>query len=203
MCKPLTKRWSEGAEKVHLIKKDYALAQQDPELMLVAFIEWLEAMGDRYWEVVVHSGSSDQNYLMRMLMDYKLLSRFQALCRPMWTDTYELAKKKKEYIGSKNLKLGTLVKHFGWEINAHDALEDCKGCCFVHQQLEAIQLPNANRVNLNGLEGMSKKEKIKKFMQMKYLQYGSDGCLLISKHALASKDAMETILTELWDKHCN
>jgi len=113
-----------------------------------------------------------------------------------------MAKEKKDYINSKNLKLKTLVQHFGWDINAHDALEDCKGCCFVHQQLEAIMLPNANRVNLSGIENMSKKEAIKTFIQMKYLEYGSDGSIHISKRAVANKSAMETILTEIWDKHC-
>lgn len=202
VCKPLSQRWSLDAEKVHRIKKEVAYAQQHPQVMFTRFIEWLESMGDRFWTVVTHNGKSDNNYLMRYLMDYNLLSRFQNLCRPVWEDTYDIAKAKKDYLQTNNLKLSTLVEYFGWKIEAHNSLEDAKGTCFVHQKLKEIDLPNKNRENLSSLAAMTKKEKIKAFMNNGYIQYGKEGCIYISEKATANKMAMETILTELWDKYC-
>lgn len=202
LMKPVNKIWSVEAEDVHGISRVQARVQKDSEIVLLEFLEWIKSLGDSYWRVCGFNSAGDNNYLCRILSRYGMLTSFYLYTYPDWLDVLSIARKRKNYLQTSNMTLTGLCEYFGIEINAHNAMWDCWGTWKLCEALETIKLPNVNYQTLD-FEKLTKRQRLEKFIEIRYLQSGTDGSLYLTKEATSNPEAMETILEYLWDKHVN
>lgn len=193
-CKPLTNRWSKEAEAVHGISRAHAMIEQHPKEMAVKFLSWIESF-DRVFTVVGWNCRSDQLYMERLcgLVD---LNRLLRCTRTKWNDSLKMAKKRKKMLEVSNWKLGTLCKHFGVKINAHDALSDAVATWEVTEHL--MQIPTAIKGSQVSYYNLTEVEKHQKFLQMDFVQMNGDGSVYITEKATQNRDALRIVMEELW-----
>lgn len=201
MLRPLTNFWNKEAEKVHGISQQKAKTQRDPELVLHDFMNWIWSLGDEYWTIKGFNCSCDKLYIDRLLIDYDKFNSFYNITRPQWLDVIGDVKEKNEYISTKKHTLESLCNHFGVEINSHDALWDAWATWKIDEKLKTIELPNSNHVSMN-LYGLTKKEKVHRFINASFFQTGSDGSIYISDTATKNKEAMRIIIEHIWNMYC-
>ena len=194
-CKPLTHVWNNHAEKVHGISKKRAATFQHPEKLAEKLIAYLEEF-DCMFTPVGHNCKGDKNYIDRLLSDYGYMNKWSQTVKVKWHDTMEIAKKKKSIICTKNYKLDTLCKFLKIDINAHDALSDANATAELYMQMnEFISASSTNQIKEFSI---SQKERRKKYIDMKYVTIHSDGDVYITSYGTGNKDALLTILEELY-----
>lgn len=194
-CRPLTNVWNSHAEKVHNIPRHEAMTYQHPKAMAAKLKDFLEGFDCMFtpagWNI-----RGDKSYLDRLVTDYNLSSQWHRKVKYKWRDVLIRVQKRKKFFPVANLKLGTVSKYFGIELNAHNALSDADvtrqiddRCSTVQLVEKSIQLANHN---------LEEVEKQSKYTDRKYLQM-ADGTVYISEHATKNPEAMKVILQELWD----
>ena len=201
-CRPLTNVWSDEAEKVHRISKDRAMLFQHPNQLAESFVRWLERIGG-YNRLAGWNCKGDKMFIERLMFDHKLDQRYFSVTRLEWKDVLDKAKKRKDYIGTKDLKLESVAKFFSIPIKAHNSLSDATATMECDKALSTIDLPSEYAIQDDiGIE-LSEKDKVKKYMGSKYIQIDGDGTIFITPHATHNKEAMQTIFSELWGRFCD
>lgn len=123
-CKPIS--WNnieQGAIDAHGISVERMKTFQDPEDMLDNFIKYVKSFGVKF----VISGFNvgfDKRFISSFFSRNGRESEFFSMFDLQVHDTYSRAQSVKAKIGSENLKLVTLAKHYNIQINAHEALSD-------------------------------------------------------------------------------
>lgn len=123
-CQPLSyQNIEQGAINVHGITVARMRTFQHQVEMLDKFIIYLKSFNVKF----IISGFNvgfDKRFLSSMFSKNGRENEFFALFDLQIHDTYSRAKSIQKEIGSENLKLETLAKHYKIHINAHDALSD-------------------------------------------------------------------------------
>lgn len=112
-----------GAVAVHGITVQRMKTFQSQSDMLDKFIAYLKSFNVKF----IISGfnvSFDRRFLSSMFSKNGKESEFFALFDLQLHDTFNRAQSVKKEIGSENIKLETLAKHYGIHIDAHDAISD-------------------------------------------------------------------------------
>lgn len=147
-----------------------------------------------------HSCKGDKLYLERLVFDSKMAPEWYPKIRDKWKDTHEISKQLKNMIPTKDMKLETLCKYFGIEINnAHDALSDARGAYMLYQRLDAMM--SAKMGAQSKVDGESELQKRKKYLDMKYVSFGGDGTVFLTEFCTGDREALRIVLSELWTKY--
>lgn len=194
-CKPLTKIWNKGAERVHGITRRRAEEFQHPQQLAHNLIYWLSQF-DTMFSVVGHNPTSDKRYIERMIRKYDKINDWHKSVRPKWKCTKEIAEKKKSHVVTKDYKLETLCKYFRIPINAHNALSDAEATYSLYECLNNLR--SAASGDAQEVSQLSEHEKRKKYLDMKYVSLGSDGNVYITEYGTSDRDALRVILQEIW-----
>lgn len=134
-CQPLS--WNtieQGAIDVHGITIDKMKTFQRQSAMLNKFIEYIKSFGVKF----VISGFNvgfDKRFLSSTFSKHGRENEFFSFFDLQIHDTYARAQTVKSKLGTENLKLATLAKHYKIEINAHDALSDIAATIGVDYQI--------------------------------------------------------------------
>ena len=193
--RPLGKNWNKHAEKVHEISRKRAEKFPHPSEVAADLKAWIEEF-DCVFHALGHNCKNDKNYLDRLIADYGLINEWNSRVQVKWKDTLTIAKSKKSIIPTKNHKLETLCNFFKIEIDAHNALSDALGTLDLYEKMTGLIAANAGPSL--GSSGMTNVEKRKKYIDMKYVTIGSDGCVFITEFGTQNKEALATILEHLW-----
>lgn len=194
-CRPLTRVWNKHAEKVHGISMKRAATFQHPSELAEKLKDYLDSF-DCVFTPVGHNCKGDKSYIDRLLIDNNIMNTWSTTVKVKWHDTHDIAKKKKSIICTKNYKLDTLCKFLKIDINAHDALSDANATADLYMQM--TQFISASSTNQIREFSVSQKEKRKKYLDMKYVTIHSDGDVYITSYGTGNKDALLTILEELY-----
>lgn len=123
-CQPTNYETVEqGAIDVHGITIARMRTFQTQKEMLVKFVEYLKSFGVKF-VIAGFNVSFDKRFLSSTFTRNGQESEFFDLFELQVHDTYSRAQSVKKLIGSENLKLATLAKHYKVEIDAHEALSD-------------------------------------------------------------------------------
>lgn len=197
-CRPLGKIWSHHAEKVHKISKKKAMGFQHPNELGDKLKEFVSQY-DCLMQPLGHNCKGDKNYLERLVYDCKMAAEWYPKVRDKWKDTHTIAKKLKNMIPTKDMKLQTLCKYFGIEIKAHDAVSDAQATSKLYQKLDAMIAAKEGRQS--GVGGESELQKRKKYLDMKYVSFGGDGTVFLTEFCTGDREALRIVLGELWAKY--
>lgn len=162
----------QGAINVHGITVARMKTFQSQAEMLEKFISYLKSFNVKF----VISGFNvrfDKRFLSAMFSVNSVENEFFALFDLQTHDTYNRAQSVKKEIGSENLKLETLAKHYGVKIDAHNAISDIEATMEVdkhigkllkeeeftieEEELEIIvnsQFPEPAQLHLHSMYGM-------------------------------------------------
>jgi DNA polymerase III subunit alpha len=123
-CQPTNYETVEqGAIDVHGITIARMRTFQTQAEMLAKFVAYLKAF-DAKFIISGFNVSFDKRFLSSAFTKNALENEFFSLFELQVHDTYSRAQSVKKLIGSENLKLATLAKHYKVEIDAHEALSD-------------------------------------------------------------------------------
>lgn len=197
-CKPLTNVWSDHAEKVHGISKVKSRDAQHPEEAAKKLLEFVQSF-DCMFTAIGHNHKGDKNYVERLISDYDNANSWHRAIRHQWKDTKTIASKMKSAVPVKNHKLETLCKFFDIPIEAHKAESDALATAILYDKLNNIEA--SKHAYIAPLEKLSEVDKIKKYMDMKYVSMGGDGCVFITEYGTGDKEALRIILQEIWNTY--
>jgi DNA polymerase III epsilon subunit-like protein len=123
-CQPLNYETVEqGAIDVHGITIARMKTFQTQADMLAKFVAYLKGFGVKFI-IAGFNVSFDKRFLSSAFTKAGLENEFFSLFELQVHDTYSRAQSVKKLIGSENLKLATLAKHYKVAIDAHEALSD-------------------------------------------------------------------------------
>lgn len=123
-CQPTSYSTIEqGAIDVHGITVARMKTFQTQEQLLEKFITYLKDLNVKFI-IAGFNVSFDRRFLSSTFSKHNRESEFFSLFELHVHDTYSRAQTVKKLIGSENLKLTTLAKHYSIEITAHDAISD-------------------------------------------------------------------------------
>lgn len=134
-CQP--KNWDaiqDEAIRVHGITRDMMMGFQTAEEMIDKFIKYLEQFDTKF----IISGFNvnfDRQFVSATFNKVSKPKDFFRLFDLQIHDTFVRAKEVKSQIGTENMKLETLAKHWGFEIKAHDALSDISATILVDHKV--------------------------------------------------------------------
>lgn len=134
-CQP--KNWDaiqDEAIRVHGITREMMKGFQTAEQMIDKFIKYLEKFDTKF----IISGFNvnfDRQFVSATFNKVGRPKEFFRLFDLQIHDTYTRAKEVKSKIGTENLKLETLANHWGFKIQAHDALSDISATIHVDKQV--------------------------------------------------------------------
>lgn len=125
--------WTAGAEKIHKISLEQALAHADTAIDMLWFLNPF-IVANKYAEFISHSAND---------FDYRCLEwlyRKQDLEFSFWKmfnkdHTSSTIKMAREKLQLPNNDLNTLCSHFNIPLNHHEAKSDTRGCFEVYKRL--------------------------------------------------------------------
>lgn len=194
-CRPLTKVWNPGAEKVHGISRSRAGTHQHPSDLAKKLLEYITQY-DCIFTCAGWSCRGDESYIERLLLDYKMVMPFYKRVRMKWRDVKDRAKDRSRFFPMSNYKLGTAAEFFKLKFNAHDALADADMTRQIDERLSTVSLVDI-AIQLD-TQGMSNVDKRIKYADSGYAHIGSN-TIYISEKATSNPEAMRYIIEELWD----
>lgn len=134
-CQPTNyKDIEQGAIDTHGIQIAQMRTFQEQDVMLEKFITYLKSFNVKF----VISGfnvSFDKRFLSATFAKHGKSHEFFSYFDLQIHDTYSRAKEVKTKLGTENLKLETLAKHFSVTIKAHDALSDISATMQVDKEI--------------------------------------------------------------------
>lgn len=134
-CQPLS--WNtieQGAIDVHGITVDRMKTFQRQNVMLDKFVEYVKSFGVKFVIAGFNVGF-DKRFLSALFSKHGRESEFFTFFDLQIHDTYARAQTIKTKLGTENLKLATLAKHYKIEIDAHEALSDIGATIDVDYQI--------------------------------------------------------------------
>jgi len=151
-CKPIN--WGaiqQEAINVHGITVDRMKTFQTPAEAIDKLINYLDSFGVQFVIAGFNVGF-DRKFLSQFFIKQGRSADFLRLFALSTHDTYHRVKKigKKE-LGTENLKLATLAKHYNIDIKAHDALSDIEATIKVDAEV-ATHLGEAKPVYLDAVK---------------------------------------------------
>ena len=123
-CQPLAyENVEQGAIDVHGITIPKMKTFQPQAEMVAKFLQYLKQFKCKF-TIAGFNVSFDKRFLSALFTKHNISNEFFALFELQTHDTFSRAQSVKKLIGSENLKLATLAKHYKVQINAHDAISD-------------------------------------------------------------------------------
>lgn len=196
-CKPLSGRWSLDAQKVHKIKRDFAVMQQSPESMANNFMEFIRKH-DQIFTLAGWNCAGDNKYVDRLMLSHGHINDWKKHVRWEWRDVKNRAQERKSHLPVKDFKLGTVAKFFGLEHDAHDALSDAMITWKIDERLGTIKVKK-DGVPVVAVNGMTNAEKKAKYTDSRYLMVNGEGSVFINEEGTKDPEIMKIILEELYD----
>jgi DNA polymerase III alpha subunit (gram-positive type) len=172
----------------------------DAKGVLNEFIKWVD-LHETKFSLAGHNVAFDRGKLFTFFCRNGEYSSFITRFRNRDIDTLKLARK--IYKGKKDkpssFTLEKLCSYHGIQATVyHRALGDIQNTIKLFHELENL-LPKIEVIN----EKLSYHEKLRKFMDMKYIQMNPDGDVFITKEAMGHYDVMAFILNELYELACD
>jgi len=192
--------WSEGAEKVHGISWGQAQSFQSQEALAEKALNYINKF-ETMFTAVGHNIGTDKKYMENLFRKHSKRQDWLVQVRPKWRCTLKRAKARKTKIRTENFKLGTLCSHFSIDIDAHKGLSDMLATIKLDNILDAITPDIKGKAQFMPFEG-TWIQKRKRYLDSKYIIFNGDGELFITKEATENKEAMQFIMTEIWDMYC-
>lgn len=196
--RPLTKVWNINAEKVHKISRGQAYRAQHPKEAAAKLSVFLSKY-DTMFTAIGHNPKGDKSYIERFIRDYGVINEWHRKVKNKWKCTKEIASSRKSLIPVKNYKLETLCKYFRIKINAHDALSDADVTASLYDIMNSMVA--ANDGHMSNVMELSEVDKIKKYMDIKYVMMNGDGCVFLTEYATSNREALRVILQEIWNTY--
>ena len=137
-CQP--ENWNnieEAAIRVHGITVNRMKTFQSAAEMLDKFIVYLRSFKKKFI-IAGYNVGFDKRFISSFFTRHGRANEFFELFELQVHDTYTRAQKVKTLLKTENLKLATLAKHFGIEIDAHEALSDISATTLVDREVGAL-----------------------------------------------------------------
>ena len=186
-CQP--KNWAaiqDEAIKVHGITRAKMKTFQTVEEMIGKFIKYLEHYDTKF----IISGFNvnfDRQFVSATFNKVGKPKDFFKLFDLQIHDTFVRAKEVKSQIGTENMKLETLANHWGFKIQAHDALSDISATIHVDKEVGKL-LEEEEDVTVNYLHDLEEEVNVIEPIQL---------------HLHSMFDMSESVPTvEAWEKWC-
>lgn len=128
----------QGAIDVHGITVARMKTFQSSKVMLEKFISYLKSFGGIKFIISGFNVGFDKRFLSAWFLKHGKENEFFALFELHTHDAYTRAQQVKSKLGTPNLKLETLAKHIGVDINAHEALSDIAATIEVDKYIGGI-----------------------------------------------------------------
>lgn len=196
-CRPLTSVWNSEAEKVHKISRKMSMEQQHPS-ELASKLKLFLLKYDTMFFALGHNPSGDQKYIERLIRDYSMINDWHRRVKTNWKCTRDIASKMKSKITTKDYKLETLCNFLRVPLDAHDALSDAIATSKVYELMNNME--SASRGIQPSISKESELDKIKKYMDIKYVMFNGEGSVYLSEHATSDREALRIVLNEIWSK---
>lgn len=172
-CQP--KNWDaidDGAVRVHGITRERMKTFQTPEQLVEKLVVYLRSFGVKFI-IAGYNVNFDRQFASALFTKCGRPRDFFSLFELHIHDTYARVKSVKTQIKTENHKLETLAKHYGFHIDAHDALSDISATIDVDQEVgkllgedqevvtrssvtidESIKFPEPAQLHLHSSYGM-------------------------------------------------
>jgi DNA polymerase III subunit alpha len=137
-CQPLN--WKDidpGATAVHGITENMMRGFQSQVDMVRNLVKYLKQFNTKF-AIAGFNVGFDKGFLSAMFIKHGYSKEFFELFSLDVHDTYDRAKLVKGQLATTNLKLETLANHYGFSINAHDALSDIEATIYVDKKIGAL-----------------------------------------------------------------
>lgn len=167
--------------------------------VLNEFITWIDSH-ETIFNLGGHNISFDRNHLFKLFCRNAEYGSFITRFNHNDVDTLRISRD--IFKGKKNkpvdFKLESLCRYFGAEDRIyHRALGDIQNTIEVFKELEKLK---SKQIIVKD-EKLNYQEKMRKYMDMKYIQMNPEGDVFITKEALLDENATKFILNFLWEKH--
>ncbi len=164
--------------------------------VLRQFIEWLDKH-ERCFSIAGHNVKFDKEKIFTLFCKTMNYGNFVTRFRPTSVCTMALAKE--VFHGKKNkptgFSLGTLCKYFNIELdNAHSALPDIQATIVLYEELKKLHTTSAVTNSL-----LTFQQKRQKYMSLEYFSVNPEGDIFINAKAAQDSEAMQFILSEIYD----
>jgi DNA polymerase III subunit epsilon len=163
------------------------------------FIKWIDSH-ETIFNLAGHNIKFDRNNLFRLFCrngEYgSFISRFNH------DDIDTLSLSREIFRGKKDkpvdFKLESLCRHFQIEVGvSHRALQDIENTFRLFVELEKIREKEIDAIEPD----LNYHEKMRRYIDMRYIQMNPEGDVFITKDALLNKKATRFILNFLWEKY--
>jgi DNA polymerase III epsilon subunit-like protein len=166
--------------------------------VLNEFIKWIDSH-ETVFNLGGHNIKFDRDHLFKLFCRNAEYGSFITRFNHNDIDTLRICRE--VFKGKKNkpvdFKLESVCRYFGTEDGVyHRALGDIQNTIEIYKELEKLkekQIPVKH--------DLTYRQKMEKYMDMKYVQMNPEGDVFITKEALVDQDATKFILSFLWDKH--
>jgi len=167
--------------------------------VLNEFITWIDSH-ETVFNLAGHNIKFDRDHLFRFFCRNAEYGSF--VTRFNNNDICTLRLSREIFKGKRNkpvdFKLESLCRYFEIEVGvSHRAFRDITNTVKVFMELEKLK---EKSIPVKQAE-LSYREKMVKYIDMKYIQMNPEGDCFLTKEALSNPDAMRFILSFLWDKH--
>lgn len=169
--------------------------------VLNELIKWIDT-NETVFNLAGHNVKFDRNHFFRLFCRNGEYGSF--ITRFNHNDLCTLSLSRSLFKGKRNkpvdFKLESLCRYFEIEIGlSHRALRDIENTIEVFAQLQKLK----QKEIVVEKDNLSYHEKMRKYMDIKYIQMNPEGDIFITKEALTNNNATKFILNFLWEKHCN
>ena len=170
----------------------------DAKEVLNDFIKWIDSH-ETVFNLGGHNVKFDRDHLFKFFCRNAEYGSFITRFNHNDCDTIRICRE--VFKGKKNkpvdFKLESVCRYFGAENRVyHRALGDIQNTIEIYKELEKLK-----EKQIPVKQELSYRQKMEKFMDMKYVQMNPEGDVFITKEALLDQDATKFILGFLWDKH--
>ena len=170
----------------------------DAKDVLNDFIKWIDSH-ETVFNLGGHNIKFDRDHLFKLFCRNAEYGSFITRFNHNDIDTLRICRE--VFKGKKNkpvdFKLESVCRYFGAEDRVyHRALGDIQNTIEIYKELEKLK-----EKQIPVKQELSYRQKMEKFMDMKYVQMNPEGDVFITKEALLDQDATKFILGFLWDKH--
>lgn len=172
----------------------------DAKDVLNEFFKWVQSHETKF-NLAGHNVSFDRSKLYSLCCRNGEYSSFITNFRNRDLDTLSIARK--IYKGKKEKPSGftleELCSYFGIETKVHHrALDDIQNTIKVYLELEKLITIKEQRE-----EDLPYPDRIRKYIDLKYIQLNPEGDVFLTKEAMRSPSAMRVILNELYELTCD
>lgn len=170
----------------------------DAKEVLNDFIKWIDSH-ETVFNLGGHNIKFDRDHLFKLFCRNAEYGSFITRFNHNDVDTLRICRE--VFKGKKNkpvdFKLESVCRYFGTENGIyHRALGDIQNTIEIYKELEKLK-----EKQIPVKQELSYRQKMEKYMDMRYVQMNPEGDVFITKEALLDQDATKFILGFLWDKH--